>query len=64
MKNIIQAESPDLVVSTGDNVYTNIWPGTQGWYASMYQRFVQPMIDLVIPWAMTTGNHDIHADLT
>jgi len=63
MADILTAENPDLVVSTGDNVYTNDWPGTAGWYASKYQKFVQPMIDLNIPWAMTTGNHDIYSDL-
>ncbi|CDW80724.1 UNKNOWN [Stylonychia lemnae] len=64
MKAILQAETPDLVVSSGDNLFTNggVYE-TPGWYASHYQSFVQPMIDLNIPWAITTGNHDIHGDL-
>ncbi|CDW89631.1 metallophosphoesterase [Stylonychia lemnae] len=64
MRQILKDENPDLVVSTGDNVFASCSEAqVPGWYASKYSKFVQPMIDLNIPWAITTGNHDIEGDL-
>ncbi len=51
IENVLNAESPDLAVLTGDVVTSP--PAVEGWKA-----VAQPFIDAKIPWAVTLGNHD------
>jgi Calcineurin-like phosphoesterase len=63
-KKLIEWEQPDLAVLTGDLVSGYSWPGSLGWYMKYYKKYIQPMKDYKLPWAIALGNHDIEADLT
>lgn len=51
MKKILEEETPDLVVFTGDTVY-----GSHN--ETVLRRAVQPVNGAEIPWAAVFGNHD------
>lgn len=57
MGEILDSESPDLVVLTGDIVTSK--PAAEGW-----RSIIQPMVDRNIPWTVTLGNHDDEHDLS
>lgn len=57
MAEVLDAEKPDLVVVTGDIVFSK--PATEGMKAAL-----KPIIDRGIPFAVTFGNHDDEQDLT
>ncbi len=57
MGAILDSESPNLVVLSGDIVTSK--PGADAW-----RDVIQPMIDHHIPWTVTLGNHDDEQDLT
>ncbi|MDR1500118.1 MAG: metallophosphoesterase [Tannerellaceae bacterium] len=57
MNRILDAEKPDLVVFTGDNVISN--PQQAGW-----DEILDPAIARGIPHAVTLGNHDDEHDWT
>lgn len=52
MRVVLEAELPDLVILTGDNVTTRTQP-KEAW-----QGLVKPMTDRKIRWAAVMGNHD------
>lgn len=52
MEVVLEAEKPDLVILTGDNVVTHDQP-REAWRA-----LVEPMVSRKIPWAAVMGNHD------
>jgi len=57
MRNVINAEHPDLVVLTGDIVVS-------GGAAQCWQNVIKPMVEAQIPFAVTFGNHDTETDLS
>lgn len=57
IERAIAAETPDLIVLTGDVVCSK---NTKlAWFA-----LTQVLIDAQVPWAVTLGNHDIEYELT
>ncbi|KAI8360019.1 Metallo-dependent phosphatase-like protein [Mortierella sp. GBAus27b] len=60
MDRVLDAEKPDLVVYTGDNV-----DGVTSKDAlSTILKYSRPVIDRHIPWAIVFGNHDEEGDLS
>ncbi|KAK9741243.1 hypothetical protein RND81_03G091700 [Saponaria officinalis] len=60
VKRMIQAEKPDLIVFTGDNIFgKDATDATK----SMEAAFA-PAIESQIPWAAILGNHDQESTLT
>ncbi|KAF9351310.1 hypothetical protein BGX34_000682 [Mortierella sp. NVP85] len=60
MERVLDAEKPDLVAYTGDNV-----DGVTSKDAySTILKYSKPVIDRGIPWAIIFGNHDEEGDLT
>ena len=56
MREVIEAEKPDLVVITGD---ISVSKGARkGW-----EQVTRPMTDLKVPFAVTFGNHDTESDM-
>ena len=62
-RNILSWVKPDLVVISGDGVYTNE-PVAAGWFESQWEKFTAPVVEAQIPYAWTLGNHDDQGDLT
>ena len=62
-RNILSWVKPDLVVISGDGVYTN-QEVPSGWYESQWEKFTAPVVEAGIPYAFTLGNHDNEGDLT
>ncbi|KAL4582406.1 hypothetical protein LXL04_006954 [Taraxacum kok-saghyz] len=60
IQRMITAESPDLIVFTGDNIYG---PDTRNPEASMDAAFA-PAISSNIPWTAVLGNHDQESTLS
>jgi len=62
-KNILSWIKPDLVVISGDGVFTsdNV---ASGWFKSQWKKFTAPTVEAKIPYAFTLGNHDAEGDLT
>ncbi|KVH92377.1 probable inactive purple acid phosphatase 29 isoform X2 [Cynara cardunculus var. scolymus] len=60
IERMIQAEKPDLIVFTGDNIYG---ADTTDPVASMNAAFA-PAITSNIPWAAVLGNHDQESTLS
>ncbi|XP_023747798.1 probable inactive purple acid phosphatase 29 [Lactuca sativa] len=60
IQRMIDAESPDLIVFTGDNIYG---PDTTDAEASMNAAFA-PAISSNIPWTAVLGNHDQESTLS
>ena len=59
---LLEAEKPDLVVFSGDQV-SGWYSQSPGWYAEMFRLVVAPLMARSIPWASVLGNHDREADL-
>lgn len=57
MREVLDAERPDLVVYTGDIIFAK--PA-----APALQRALEPAIERGIPFAVTWGNHDDEHDMT
>ena len=57
MREVLDAERPDLVVYTGDIIFAK--PA-----APALQRALEPAIERGIPFAVTLGNHDDEQDMT
>lgn len=57
MREVLDAEQPDLVVYTGDIIFAK--PA-----APALQRALEPVIERGIPFAVTWGNHDDEQDMT
>ncbi|KAK1422095.1 hypothetical protein QVD17_24979 [Tagetes erecta] len=60
INRMIQAEKPDLIVFTGDNIYG---ADTTDPVASMNAAFA-PAVSSNIPWAAVLGNHDQESTLS
>ncbi|KAI3669703.1 hypothetical protein L6452_41048 [Arctium lappa] len=60
IERMIQAEKPDLIVFTGDNIYG---ADTTDPVASMNAAFA-PAVTSNIPWAAVLGNHDQESTLS
>jgi 3',5'-cyclic AMP phosphodiesterase CpdA len=51
MRQLIEQEKPDFIITTGDTVY--------GPYNTLHiEKALSPMIESGIPWSYTFGNHD------
>ena len=57
MREVLDAEKPDLVVFTGDGSFAK--PAAQA-----LQKALEPTIERGIPFAVTWGNHDDEQDMT
>ena len=57
MREVLDAEKPDLVVYTGDVIFAK--PA-----AKALDRALEPTIERGIPFAVTWGNHDDEQDMT
>lgn len=57
MREVLDAERPDLVVYTGDVIFAK--PA-----AKALDRALEPVIERGIPFAVTWGNHDDEQDMT
>ena len=57
MREVLDAERPDLVIYTGDIIFAK--PA-----APALQRALEPAIERGIPFAVTWGNHDDEQDMT
>lgn len=57
MREVLDAEKPDLVVYTGDVIFAK--PA-----AKALDRALEPVIERGIPFAVTWGNHDDEQDMT
>ena len=57
MREVLDAEKPDLVVFTGDVIFAK--PAAQA-----LQKALEPTIERGIPFAVTWGNHDDEQDMT
>ena len=55
MKSVLDQETPDMVVLTGDVVPTELAT------LARWREFVEPMQSRGIPWAVTLGNHDVES---
>eukprot|EP00823_Brevimastigomonas_motovehiculus_P006465 TRINITY_DN5352_c0_g1_i1.p1 TRINITY_DN5352_c0_g1~~TRINITY_DN5352_c0_g1_i1.p1 ORF type:complete len:362 (-),score=63.72 TRINITY_DN5352_c0_g1_i1:168-1253(-) len=60
MKNVLEAEKPDLIVFSGDIQCTSILPITK----LVWTAFTKILLQANVPWLITLGNHDIEADYT
>lgn len=54
---VIDAERPDIVIFTGDNVTTT--PAKEGW-----ELLLKPLSERKIPFGVVLGNHDREHDMT
>lgn len=65
MKNLIDWESPDLAILTGDMVSGYAWDGkTSGWYQKQWQKWTQAFEEKQLNYMYVQGNHDSQADLS
>lgn len=60
MENILMEENPDLVVFTGDTIYS---PSSENPKAA-FRRALEPVVNRNIPWAAVYGNHDTEGNVT
>jgi len=56
----LDAEKPDLVVFTGDQLNGQ---GTSWDSRSVIAKFAMPIIERKIPWTAVFGNHDDETDM-
>lgn len=63
MEDILDAEKPDFVAFTGDNLYIGGSDGSSDYAREnpleQYNNLIAPVIDRGIPWASVFGNHDV-----
>lgn len=60
VKQIIASEKPDLVVLTGDMIWSHGVPDPK----SSFRRAIAPIVDSGVPWAAVFGNHDAEEGVT
>jgi hypothetical protein len=60
VRSIIAAQKPDLVVLTGDMIWSD---GVADPKAS-FRRAIAPVVESGVPWAAVFGNHDAEAGVT
>ncbi|TYK28572.1 putative inactive purple acid phosphatase 28 [Cucumis melo var. makuwa] len=60
LKRMIEAENPDFVAFTGDNIFG---PSTADAAESLFKAF-RPVIEYQVPWAAILGNHDQESTMT
>ncbi|WP_373230709.1 metallophosphoesterase family protein [Cohnella sp.] len=60
VRRVIAAEQPDLVVLTGDM----IWSHGVGDPKASFRRAIAPIAESQVPWAAVFGNHDAEAGVT
>ncbi|GHH97782.1 metallophosphoesterase family protein [Neobacillus kokaensis] len=60
METILQEEKPDLVVFTGDLIYS---PASADPKAAL-RGALEPVAKMDVPWAAVLGNHDSEGDVT
>lgn len=60
MKNVLQEESPDLVIFTGDVIYSEHCTDRQ----ESFKNAVKAAEEFNIPWAAVFGNHDTEVGTT
>lgn len=58
LKEVIDAEKPDLLVFTGDMVWKN-----EGTTRQALNELFAPVIEKQVPWAYVFGNHDDETDM-
>ncbi|CDZ97861.1 Predicted DNA repair exonuclease SIA1 [Phaffia rhodozyma] len=61
LDSVLDAETPDMVIFSGDqlNGQQTSWDSM-----SVLSKFAKPVIDRKIPWALVFGNHDDENDLS
>lgn len=67
MDDVLDSEQPDLVVFTGDIIYTGyVTPGEPVCEQPLqaFREAVQAAVDHGIPWAVVFGNHDTESIVT
>lgn len=60
VERILAAEQPDLVVLTGDLIWSHGIPDPQ----ESFRRAIAPIVASGLPWAAVFGNHDAEAGVT
>jgi 3',5'-cyclic AMP phosphodiesterase CpdA len=60
---ILDVESPDLVIMTGDIVFGNHIKGAQT-FKNLWKQVVEPIQHHGMPWCVAIGNHDIQGSLS
>ncbi|KAK4774907.1 hypothetical protein SAY86_009842 [Trapa natans] len=60
VKRLIEAERPDFVAFTGDNIFGDSTPDAA---ESLFEAFAPPM-ESKLPWAAILGNHDQESTMT
>ena len=59
MKQLIDWETPDMAILTGDMVSGYAWDGkSSGWYEQQWGKWTQALIDKELPYMYVQGNHD------
>uniref|UniRef100_A0A0E0ADW1 Calcineurin-like phosphoesterase domain-containing protein n=1 Tax=Oryza glumipatula TaxID=40148 RepID=A0A0E0ADW1_9ORYZ len=60
LRRVIEAERPDLIAFTGDNIFG----GSASDAAESLLRAISPAIEYKVPWAAILGNHDQESTMT
>ncbi|KAI4970804.1 hypothetical protein ZWY2020_001718 [Hordeum vulgare] len=60
LRRLIEAERPDLIAFTGDNIFG----GSATDAAESLLRAISPAIEYKVPWAAILGNHDQESTMT
>lgn len=60
VRSVIAAEQPDLIVLTGDM----IWSHGVADPKTSFRRAIAPVVESKVPWAAVFGNHDAEAGVT
>lgn len=60
LRRLIEAERPDLIVFTGDNIFGS--SATDA--AESLLRAINPAVEYKVPWAAILGNHDQESTMT
>ncbi|OEL37449.1 putative inactive purple acid phosphatase 28 [Dichanthelium oligosanthes] len=60
LRRVIEAERPDLIAFTGDNIFG----GSATDAAESLLRAISPAIEYKVPWAAILGNHDQESTMT
>ncbi|MDQ6422308.1 metallophosphoesterase family protein [Paenibacillus sp. LHD-117] len=60
VKRIIASEKPDLVVLTGDMIWSHGVPDPK----ASFRRAIAPVVASQVPWAAVFGNHDAEAGVS
>ncbi|BAS99324.1 probable inactive purple acid phosphatase 28 [Oryza sativa Japonica Group] len=60
LRRVIEAERPDLIAFTGDNIFG----GSASDAAESLLKAISPAIEYKVPWAAILGNHDQESTMT